>query len=65
MSLTKREAAVITAYTGLLVGSISDFHAYVEEKFGRPVFTHEFADKDVWKDLKVISRTEFINIEVK
>ena len=40
--MNKREAAVISAYTGILLGEFSDLHKYVEEIFGRPVFTHEF-----------------------
>lgn len=30
MPLTKREAAIISAYTGYLIGEFSDMHAYVE-----------------------------------
>ncbi len=42
--MTKREAAVVMAFTGvaLLVGDdFSYFHQYVEELMGRPVWTHE------------------------
>ena len=43
--MTKREAAVVMAFTGvaLLVGDdFSYFHQYVDELMGRPVRTHEF-----------------------
>lgn len=40
--MTRREAAVISAYTGFMITKdFSDVHAYIEEKMGRPVFTHE------------------------
>ena len=42
--MTKREAAVVMAFTGvtLLVGDdFSYFRKYVEELMGRPVWTHE------------------------
>lgn len=42
--MTKRETAVVMAFTGvtLLVGDdFSYFHKYVEELMGRPVWTHE------------------------
>ena len=42
--MTKRECAIIMAFTGtcMLTGkNFSIFHKYVEEKLGRPVHTHE------------------------
>ena len=41
--LTRRQAAILSAYTGILFGPFSDFHAYAEEKLGHQVWTHEFA----------------------
>lgn len=35
--MTKREAAIVSAYTGILIGSFSDMHEYVEEKLQRSV----------------------------
>jgi hypothetical protein len=39
--MTKNEAAIIGAYTGILIGSFSDLHEYIEKIMKRPVFTHE------------------------
>ena len=40
--MTRREGAIISAYTGILISKdFSDVHKYIEEKMGRPVFTHE------------------------
>lgn len=41
--LTKEQAAIIGAYTGIACGPFSDIHGLVEKTLGRPVFTHEFA----------------------
>jgi HEPN domain-containing protein len=45
--MTKRECAIIMAYTGvcMLAGeNFSIFLNYVEEKLGRPVYTHELPE---------------------
>jgi len=60
--MTKHEAAVISAYTGIMVGSFSDMHKYAEKKLNRPIFTHEFADKDLYKELKEKSHDDLIKI---
>ena len=42
--LTDREKAIVMAYTGvaMLKGEkFNIFHQYIEEKLGRPVYTHE------------------------
>ena len=60
--MKKREAAIITAYTGIFMGHGSDFHRYVEEKFGHSIFTHEFASKEFWEKLKELSHDDFLNV---
>lgn len=59
--MNKREAAIITAMTEINFGGtyFPEFHKYAEEKFGRPVFTHEMADKDFWDKLKELARNDF------
>lgn len=61
--ITDRERAIIMAYTGatMLVGDkLSIFYAYVEEKLGRPVFTHELSYIETQEELKDASRDDFI-----
>ena len=41
MPITKREAAIISAYSGIMLGKWEDCHKYIEEIMGRPVYTHE------------------------
>ncbi len=39
--MTRREAAIVTAHTGHLVGYLDDFYEYVEELYGRKIGTVE------------------------
>lgn len=54
--LTKKQAIVITGYTGILAGNVfGDFHADLEKRLGRPVWTHEMPHlketiSDLYKD---------------
>lgn len=63
--MTKREAAIVSAYTGILIGEFTDMHKYVEEIMQRPVFTHEMGSIIVFKEIKEKSKSDFINIEIK
>ncbi len=63
--MTKREAVIVSAYTGILIGDFSEMHKYVEKIMDRPVFIHEFADKNFAKEVKNKSRQDFINLQVK
>lgn len=60
--MNKREAAIVTAFTGKLCGSFSDFHAYAEEIMSRPIWTHEFGSKELSEELKQASRKDFISL---
>lgn len=62
--MNKRECAIITAYTGVSFGGklFSEFHQYVQEKFGRPIYTHEMAAKLFWSELKRLSEDDFVNL---
>lgn len=59
--MNKRESAIISAYTGVSFGGelFSEFHKYVEEKFGHPVWTHEMAKESFWVKLKELSFNDF------
>ena len=58
--MNKREAAIITAYTGIYTGNLSEFHSYAGEKFGHPIFTHEMADTEFLANLKELCREDFM-----
>ena len=63
--MTKKEAAIVSAYTGILLGEFKDFHKYIEKILNRPVFTHELANKEICVEIKEKSRQDFINITVE
>ena len=60
--MTKREAVVISAYTGFLIGDFSDVHEYIKSILGRPVYTHELVNKFVLNEIREKSKPDFIAI---
>ncbi len=60
--MTKREAAILSAFTGLLIGSFLDMHKYIEEIMRRPVFTHELANEEIVAEIKEKSRHDFMKL---
>lgn len=63
--MNDREKAIVMAYTGcaMLTGDKFDiFHQYIEEKLGRPVFTHELAYDDVVALIKEKAKEDFIEL---
>ena len=61
--MTKREAAIVSAYTGYLIGEFSDFQAYAKEIMGRPIFTHELPK--IVDELKEKSKKDFMSIRIE
>ncbi len=60
--MKKQEGAIITAYTGILIGCPKEFHSYATELLGYNIMTHEFADKKVWVELKKLSEDDFMEL---
>ena len=61
--MTKHEAVVIQAYTGIamLVGDdFQIFTKYCEDLLGHPIFTHEYTDCE--QEIKELSKPDFIEI---
>ncbi len=56
--LTKEQGIIITGFTGKLACKFSDFHADIEKRLGRPVFTHELA----YLDMKKIYEEDFLKL---
>lgn len=61
--MTKREAAIVSAYTGVLIGDFEEMHKYIEEIMGRPVFTHELPK--LFDEIKERSKNDFVSIKVE
>ena len=60
--LTLEQAIVLTAFTGITVCEFYDFHKAVEEKLGRPVWTHQFGNADFAAELKELYREDFFKL---
>ena len=60
--LTRQQAAVIGAFTGVACGPFSDVHEKIEQTLGRSVWTHELADKQVWELVRSKIKDEFLSI---
>lgn len=58
--LTREQAAIIGAFTGITCGPISDLHEKIEQLMGHPVWTHELASPELWKLIKERAKQEFI-----
>ena len=63
--MTKLEAAIVTAHTGSLIGELSDMQEYIENKLGRPICTLEMESDVFIKNLRKITKEDFISITVK
>ena len=59
-TLSARQAAIVGAFTGVLMGPFHELQEYAEELMGRPVMTHEFAFAG--DDIKEAARADFLAI---
>jgi hypothetical protein len=57
---TKEQAIVITGFTGKLACKFADFHEDAEKRLGRPVFTHEFGDRQFANEIEELYRADFL-----
>ena len=62
MILTREQAAIIGVFTGISCGPFEDIQKLGDELVGYSTFTHQYADKDFWANLKVLCKERFINI---
>lgn len=62
--ITKREAAIISAYTGYFIGDFGETHKYIQEILGRPVWSHEMASTKLWEEIRAKAKPDYISLEV-
>lgn len=61
--MTDWEKAVVMAYTGVVMLSgdkLGIYYRYVQEKMGRPVWTHEFAGAEMAHRIKEAAKSDFL-----
>lgn len=63
--MTKREAAIVAAYTGYLIGDFNEMHKYIEEIMERPILTHEMGNNHIIQEIQDRAKKDFINIKIK
>lgn len=60
--MTLHEKVIVSAYTGVLMCDFSDVHKYIEDKLGRPVYTHEMASFNVQDEIKKAVKPDFLSL---
>ena len=60
--MTKEEKIIVSAYTGYLMCDFSDVCKYIQEKLGRPIWTHEFAFESVQEEVKKKTKEDFLRL---
>lgn len=60
--LTREQAAIIGAYTGISCGPFADIQRLADEKLNTVTFTHHFADPKLWERLKEAVRDDFLAV---
>ena len=60
--LTKDQAAIIGAFTGMLAGQLHDLHEYVARIIGRPVWAHEMGNEKTMEQIREAARKDFLSI---
>lgn len=61
--MTREEAILLSAYTGfLLTPDFSQVHKFCEDTLGRPIWTHEFADRDVQNEIREKLRPKIMEL---
>lgn len=60
--LTNKQAAIISAYTGILTCPYPDFKKYAETKLGHPIYTTFLENDHFWEELKQATQQDFETI---
>jgi hypothetical protein len=60
--MTDQERIIISAYTGYLMCNFNEVHKYIEQKMGRPVWTHEMAAVSFAQELRAKMKDDFLSL---
>lgn len=60
--LTKEQAAVLGAYTGIACGPFADIQEYAERVLDQPIWTHQFANRELVEKLKEKAKPDFLSL---
>jgi hypothetical protein len=62
--MTKYEAAVVSAYTGYMLGDFEDMQKYAEKLMGQQLSTIAFASPSFVAELKAAAQKDFVNLNI-
>lgn len=60
--LTKEQAIVVSAYTGILICEFKDMHQDIEKRLGKPVDQFEFLDPQFRPRIKELYKKDFLEL---
>ena len=60
--MTEKEKIIVSAYTGYLMSDFDKVHQYIEQKLGRPVYTHELSSLNVQNEIMNKVRDDFLSL---
>ena len=60
--MTEKEKIIVSAYTGYLMCDFDEVHQYIEQKLGRPVYTHELSSLNVQNEIMNKVRDDFLSL---
>lgn len=60
--MTEKERIIVSAYTGYLLCDFSKVHKYIEEKLGRPIWTHELASDELVKEIREKCHDDYVSL---
>lgn len=63
--MTKKEAAIVSAYTGYLIGSFDAMQQYVDSLLGEPTWTHMYASREFSERVRELAKPDFISMNVE
>lgn len=62
--MTKREAAIIGAYTGVVVGEYTDLMSYISDLVGGPIVDATLSTFGMTDYIKGLARNDFMALQV-
>ena len=60
--MTKEEAAIVSAYTGYLIGDFSYMAEYCERIMDMAIFTHQYPE--MREDIRAASKADFVAMSI-
>lgn len=60
--LTRAQAVILSGFTGIACCPFSWLHEDVERRLATPVFTHQFASKEMEARIKELYRADFLSL---